>query len=299
MESTRRSTYLGIALMATTWSIYAIISTLAKHTYQYTPPIVAFFFQNFVALLIITPFLMKQGLGAFKPKLPHVLFWRCVGGTASFYCFFHCLGRLPLTNCTVLSCTAPLFTPLILLALWKRKSPWQVWLSLLLGFSGILIIFPPQTQSFNGHTLIGLLGGLGTAMVMFLIRALANEFYLRVMFYYLLTASLASFPFALSYFGSVPASIWPIFASIGALFSLAQVSYTLSLRKACPSLSAPFSYIFILMAVLIDALLYQRIPTIQNCIGISLVVIGGGVILQKLAKKDTEEEMCTERDSNP
>ncbi len=268
--------------MATTWSIYAVMSALAKHTYQFAPPTVSFFFQNFVALLIVTPLLLRGGWGSLKSKQPQLLFWRGIGGAASFYCFFHSLGTLPLTNCTVLGCTSPLFVPLILLAIWKRTSPWQVWGSLLLGFSGILLVFPPQSQSFNESTLIGLLGGLGTALVMFVIRALSTEPYLRVMFYYFLIASIAAFPFAMPHLGSLPAFTWPIYISIGCLFAIAQTAYTHSLRNACPSVSAPFSYVFILTAVLIDCITWQKFPTLQNCVGIGLVIGGGVMILMNL-----------------
>jgi drug/metabolite transporter (DMT)-like permease len=286
MHFSSRSSYLGIALMATTWSIYAIMSALAKYTYQFAPPTVSFFFQNFIAALVITPFLLRGGWSALKSKQPLRLFWRGIGGAASFYCFFKALETLPLTDCTVLNCTSPLFVPLILFAVWKRTSSWQVWVSLLLGFSGTLFVFPPQSQSFNESTLIGLLGGLGTALVMFILRSLANEPYLRVMFYYFLIGSIVSFPFALAHFGSLPAFTLPIYILIGALFALAQVAYTLSLRMVCPSISAPFCYIFILASVLIDCIVWQRLPSLQNCIGIALVIAGGGLVLVKLNRKE-------------
>ncbi len=287
-----RSNHLGISLMTATWSIYALMSALAKQTYIYAPPSVSFFFQNAVALVIIAPFLLKDGLGALKSSRPALLFWRGAGGAASFYCFFYALGSLPLTDCTLLNCTSPLFVPFILLIVWKRTSSLQIWGSLLLGFLGILIVFPPESQSVNVSSMVGLLGGLGTALTMFVIRALAEEPYLRVMFYYFLIASLASLPFAAPYFETIPGFLWPLYGSIGLLFVLAQIAYTLSLRWACPSLSAPFMYTFILSAILIDCIVERTFPSLHHSAGICLVMAGGGMILYNLKKR-------TERDSNP
>lgn len=276
--------------MTATWSIYALMSALAKQTYAVAPPCVSFFFQNAVALLCILPFLLKGG--GLKSTRKALLFWRGVGGAASFYCFFYALEELPLTDCTVLNSTSPLFVPFILLVIWKQRSSWLIWGSLLLGFAGILIVFPPESQSVNASSIVGLLGGLGTAMTMFVIRALSEEPYLRVMFYYFLIASLAALPFAAPYFGDLPGPLLLIYGCIGCLFAIAQVAYTLSLRKACPSLSAPFMYMFILWAILIDCLIEKQLPSLQHCMGISLVIAGGGMILLKLKKR-------TERDSNP
>lgn len=283
---------LGISLITTTWSIYALMSTLAKQTYAFAPPMVAFFFQNFVALLLITPFLLRRegGWRAFQSKKGFLLFWRGVGGAASFYCFFHSLGRLPLTDCTVLNCTSPLFVPFILLAIWKRTISWQLWGSVLLGFSGILLVFPPQSQGFNESTFIGLMGGLGTALTMFLIRSLSDEPYQRVMFYYFLIASASSFPFALSHIPNLPAEAVLLYVLIGLLFMLAQACYTLSFRYACPSILAPFTYVFILASILIECVAWQKFPALSHCAGIALVIAGGGMIVMK---------MRTERDSNP
>lgn len=282
MSEGRSTTYLGIIFMTITWILYAVMNALVKSTYQFAAPPVALFFQHFIPLLITAPLLLRGGVKALYSTRPRLLFLRALVGTSSFYCMFCALSHLPLTNCVVLQNTAPLFVPLISLIGWRKKSPWPIWAALALGFSGVLLVFPPQSQGFNAGTILGLLAGLTSGLAMFVLRALAQEPPLRIMFYFFLAGSLATFPLAAPHLSTLPLESLKYYVSLGSVFVIAQFVYMHSLRHCCPSISAPFSYSAVLGAGLIDLIVWNRFPSLSSAIGMLCVVAGGVTVLLQL-----------------
>ena len=79
------------------------------------------FFRNLFSLFLLTPWLLRSGVGGFKTGVPHVHLLRGIAGVGAMYCFFYAIANIPLANAMLLKLTAPLFMPL--LALWWLREP--------------------------------------------------------------------------------------------------------------------------------------------------------------------------------
>lgn len=264
----------GIGLMVLTWSLFAFMSAFAKAAYAYTNPKVTFFFQNFVGFLLVAALTVRPGFTLKSDRWP-LLLARGLAGALSFFCLFYSISRIPLTDGTVLNTTAPLFLPLFLHFWLKKKSSLKVWLSSLLGFIGVVCILKPGAEILQPAALPALFSGIGSAFVMILIRLLAGEDAKKIVFVYLLIASLSIFPFAASSLPSLPAASWPYLIAIGLLFGSAQIAYTKSLAYAEPTLLAPFVYTFVVVSGCLEWLVWDRVPSLLSAFGMLLIILGG------------------------
>ncbi len=286
----KEETGKGILLMALAWALFGLMAACGKYAYQYTTPKVTFFFQNFGAFVFLSLLFLRPGFSLFSSERWPLLIARGVFGAFAFYCFFLSISFIPLTDGTLLNTTAPLFLPLVLLLWRKQKSSAWVWSSAAIGFFGVLLILKPSREIFQLGSIPGLLSGIGSAIVIVLIRLLALENPKRVVLIYLLIASAAVFPFAAPALPHLPAAAWPALLLMGLLFGAGQFAYTRALAYGEPTLLAPFIYTFVLVASLLDWAMWDRIPTFWTFIGMMLIISGGILsILWSRAKEPVKE----------
>lgn len=265
----------GIFLMIVSWSFFALMNAVAKHAGGQIPFTVTLFFQNGVALLLLSPLFFRSDFSFFHTKQTKLLFLRAFFGVLVFVCLFFSLSLIPLTDALLLGNTGPLFLPFILHFWFKQKISPRIWISISVGFTGVLSIVQPSSQIFHFGSLFALLSGCLTGIVMIIVRQLSSEDCRRVILSYLGLATLCSLPLALPSLPSIPIKILPSLFLIGTLFSIGQWTYTRALSYADSTILAPFSYVFIIVGVCIDWAVWSRTPTLGTILGIILIITGG------------------------
>jgi len=272
---TSRSLLKGISLTIVSWSLFAIMNACAKHASSQISFTITLFFQNSVALLLLSPLFFCSDISFFNEKNAKLLLARGVLGVLVFICLFFSLPLIPLTDALLLANTGPLFLPFILYFWLKQKTSPRLWLSVLIGFLGVISIVQPSAQIFHFGSLFALLSGCLTGIVMVILRQLSSEDSRRVVLSYLCMATLSSLPLALPFFSSISIKALPSLFLVGTFFGIGQWTYTRALSYADSLFLAPFSYVFIVVGVLIDWLFWNRTPTIGTTIGIFLIFTGG------------------------
>ena len=112
-------------------------------------------------LLAFLIFALIQGHGipyrAARPLLCSLLalFW-----AGALFCLYFAIRFIPLPDAVLLLNTSPLFAPLINRIVLKRTETRSVWLGIILGFIGVVIILRPGAEVFQLYALIGLMAGL-------------------------------------------------------------------------------------------------------------------------------------------
>ena len=92
----------------------------------------------------------------------HIL--RAAAGLLSQVLMFVAVKRMPLVNAVLLSNSAPLFIPLVTWVWLKERIGGMVWVSLLIGFAGVILILKPglallsESHCAHRHQRGGLLG---------------------------------------------------------------------------------------------------------------------------------------------
>src|SRR4029079_2391983 len=77
----------------------------------------------------------------------HVM--RAAAGTACWYALFFAITRIPLSNATLLTYSAPLWMPLIAWAVRRQPVAGRTWLGAAIGFVGVLLVLQPQNRTFG------------------------------------------------------------------------------------------------------------------------------------------------------
>ncbi len=127
------------AIMA--YFLYSIAFLLMKTSHSSTLWIV--FSRSLVGLLLFFPFQIGKSPFWKTEKLPlHLL--RCSASFLGLFCSAYGVQYLPLVDAILLENTIPLFTPLVMWFLFRKKIKKIGLFALLLGFLGISFILKPR-----------------------------------------------------------------------------------------------------------------------------------------------------------
>lgn len=265
---------LGIFLIVLTWILFAIINAFVKVMSESLSTHAILFFQNFFAFLLFIPFICINP-NVLKTKKPALVILRAILGVLTYYLLFFSVKMIPLVDAALLSNTAPLFIPFILLFWIKKKISKMQLLGIFVGFCGVILILKPGVEIFSFGSIIALLAGMCTAMVMATVRLLSSESPVTVIFYYMLISSLILFPFLWLEWQTPSTKLWLFLIISGILMYFTQIFFTQAFKYACATNLGPFSYTFVIVAGIIDWLVWGNVPTLFSFIGIILVILGG------------------------
>lgn len=223
----------------------------------------------------------KEGLSFLKPKRPFVIIWRALFGALATLLYVIALQRIPLVNATLLFNTTPLFIPLLALVFFRRRVPAIAWLSILVGFAGIIFIIRPREDIYSSiGDWIGLASGFSLAIAFIIVGILTRtEPLKRINFYFFLIGSLVFVPWLvfLPSLPSLPTFLWSLAA--GGAFVLTQYFLVKAYSHAEPHEVGALQYSSVVFAGFFDWAIWHKVPTLFTFIGILLVIIGGALTI--------------------
>jgi drug/metabolite transporter (DMT)-like permease len=150
---------LGIVLITSAFLCAAIMSALSKEGAG-IPAWLILFLQYAISFIIFVPAALSQRIVRLKTEHLALQIFRSVAGSVCQLLFFVAVRSIPLLVAVLLSNAAPLFIPIVVY-IWFRKAVQPlVWISLLIGLFGIVLIIRPGPAMFhNPAALIALAAG--------------------------------------------------------------------------------------------------------------------------------------------
>jgi drug/metabolite transporter (DMT)-like permease len=275
---------LGIFYITTAFLSVAVMSALGKAAGQASTPnsipistATLVFFQNFIALLIFTPWVLRSGIANLKTmKVPlHIV--RALGGLLSQAFMFIAVQKMSLVDAVLLSNATPLFMPFLAWLWMKEKINTVVALSLLVGFAGVVTIIRPGENFFlHPISLIALGGAVFSAIGLLAVNKLSSsEPTDIILFYYFLISSVIAAPFAMMTWQTPHTREIIYLLGIGITMALAQALIVLAYRNAAAVILAPFNYSVVIFSGLIGWLVWNHKPDLISVLGVLLVAAGG------------------------
>ncbi|OBZ95732.1 membrane protein [Pararhizobium polonicum] len=250
------------------------------------------FFRSICALVPLGIWLGLQGnlieLTATRHFGGHVV--RSLSGTGGMFFSYLALAYLPLADATALSYAAPLFTVILAAVLLGEVVRAYRWSSVVIGFSGVLVMLSPHLGMFGTEgapdlssntaamlgAAAGLLAALFSALSSVQIRHLARtERPGAIVLYFSLMTTVIGLATAI--FGWIMPTLSQLclLAAAGITGGVAQILMTLSLRHALASLLAPFEYSTMLWSVLLGYILLGQLPVATTIAGAIIVAAAG------------------------
>lgn len=234
--------------------------------------------QYLISALLLAPAYARHASFRFSAPL---WVWHIVRGTSGllcFVCFYASLQHIPLADSVLLRNAAPLWVPIIGLALGLQVERRSL-LPIAIGLSGILLMMKPGQDGISGWHLIGSLAGFMFGIAMHATRELVQrEPQPRVLMMYFLISLACALPWALWQWQPIPFSslLWLLVIGLCLFGSLRLFTHAYSLVPA--QQVSPIAYTSVLFAGLLDWWIWEHAPDGLSLTGMGLV-IGSGALL--------------------
>ena len=184
---------------------------------------------------------------------------------------------LPLAEAISIAFAGPLFITTLAPYLLQEHVGLRRWIGVLIGFTGILIIFQPGTGVFQWAALLPLGASFTGALRDILTRKMSVSESSEALLLYSTIAvalgGLATAPF--TQWRSVAFEDWMLFVMTGLLIGVAHFFMIEAFRFAQASQVAPFKYTSVLWALMIGYWIFGDLPTLENVIGAAVVISSG------------------------
>ena len=274
-ESTR-SVVLGALLIVLAFACVAVMSAFGKAAKD-VPTGILVLFQNFISLLLFTPWVLGKGISELRTTRTWLHIVRAVAGLLSQVLMFVAVKKMPLVNAVLLSNSAPLFIPLVTWAWLKERIGGMVWMSLFVGFAGVILILKPGLALLSDPiALIAISAAAFSALALVAVNQLSNtEPPRRILFYYFLYSSAAAAPFALLKWTTPTYREWLFLGGIGLMMAVSQLLIILAYKHASAGRIAPFNYTVVIFSGLIGWVVWKNTPDLLSLAGVLLVTAGG------------------------
>ena len=280
-----RSTSIGVLITVLATLIYALFSALVKVNVHGVSIIQVAFIQylvNFLLVVVWHYLLPQEQKISLKTKRIGIYILRtCLGLFGVMFFYYLSMRFISLSDAVVLQSTSTLFIPMISFVFLKQKISKKLWLPIICGYIGVVLILRPDEGVLKAGALFGLIAGFSTGSVFVLLgRMTVTEPITRIIFYYSLFATLLSGFFSLFYWHMLPTYLLMVFIFTGALFWIYQCLIYSALKYMAPHIVGTLSYLTVVFSIIITLIFFKHKPPLLNYVGMLLIILGGvGTIL--------------------
>jgi drug/metabolite transporter (DMT)-like permease len=267
---------LGVLLTVLAFLSVAIMSAFGKAATKSVSSGVLVFFQNSISLVLLTPWIVRGGIGNLQTEHFWLHFVRGVSGLLSQYFMFIALNYISLVDAVLLVNAAPLFIPLVAWIWLKHGVSGRLWFSLVIGFVGIVLIIQPGRDVFSWATSLALVAGIFSAIALVTVGRLnITEPSTRILFYYFLISTVLTVPLLITEWSTPEPIAWIYLIGIGLTMAIAQLLLILAYEQASPSRVSPFNYSVVVFSGIIGWIVWNEVPNTLSILGTILVSAGG------------------------
>ena len=266
----------GAAWMVLAAFSYAVTGALVRHLADDFSVFEVAFFRCVVAVLMITPLILRSPAKSFRTiQLPmHV--WRVVFTYTGIMCWFYGVSAIPLADYYALQFTLPLFTIAGAVLFLGERVDAKTWLAVGVGFCGALVILRPGVIAVS----LGALAAVGAAVlfagVNTCVKVLSRKEATNVIMLY---ANALIIPLSL-----VPALFdwhtpgwadWPWLIGVGVFGTLGQYAITRASTVADARVVQPFDCTRLPFAAALGYVFFGEVSDVWTWVG-AVIIFGAG-----------------------
>lgn len=283
----KQNASLGISLTIAAYFVLSLFTALNKLVQEMgVSTLQVLLFDGSVgALCIVMAAGMRRDLSALKIKSPLQVLLMVLNVSAAFL-FFQAFPHLPLFNAYLIAFCGPLMIVTLSALSLKEKITVRQALTILCGFSGVVVALGPQEFIFNAAVVKMIAGTILFSIAQVLVRRMsADKSTLSFLFHFYAGMFLAA---ALLFQGSLvmpnTTKGWAMLLMLGVLDAASLAMIYLGLKYAKASTVAPFQYSAMLWMVLLDMALWDKIPPPHTWIGAAIIVSAGVYLIRQMRK---------------
>lgn len=270
---------LGIRYIILSALGFALMTSFVKLVNNYHIPVFEIVAVRSLVSLVLSYAVIKRKRISALGHNRKLLFARGAVGTLALICVYFSVTVLPLAEATIIQYVHPVFTALLAVIFLKEKVQNSTLICIALCIIGLVVIVDPRT-AFSADAnlplfsvLLALLGAFGSAVAYIIVKQLSKTEDSSVIIFYF---PMVALPLSIVLLGSdfvmpsINALILMIF--VGVFTQIGQLGLTKALQHEVASKITAFSYIQVVFAMILGAVIFNELPTLWT-------LIGGGFIL--------------------
>jgi len=271
-EYQKQAPLQGVLWMVLAAFFFAVSVGLGRYL---SPTIHAFeqtFWRQVLGLLIILPFVWRNGLIGLRTRQLKGHLVRNLIGYAGISLSFYCVTLIPIAEAMALQFTLPLFTIVYAMLILGEKVGPHRWAATATGFLGALIILRPGMIPIAFGAVVALASAAALAMSDTLVRRLSRgDTTLQIVFYGYLMQTPFSLAGALPVWTTPTAAEWPWLIALGACSFIAQWGLSRAFVLAEASLVSPILFLRLPVVAAIGYVFFAQVPDVWTWIGAAVI----------------------------
>ena len=233
------------------------------------------FVRQFVGLLVLLPFIVRNPVAALTLRRPMLMIVRCAVTSLSIILAFNSFHLLGLAEANALSFTRALFlVPLAALLLGERIDRHKL-LATVIGFCGVLVILSPGSASslLGWPAAQGLLAALLVSWSIVSVKSMTQDHsQLALLTWSLLLGTIFTAPFAYMTWRTPNLEDIALLAAMGVLGTISQACYIRGMALGEASMMAPLDYVRILFTTALGYVIFAELPLPGTYIGSAIII---------------------------
>ncbi len=260
------------------------------------PTIQKTFFRNLFALFIASGAMIKNRCSIVPPKGARLdLVLRSAVGYTGVILNFYAIGRLSISDASLLNKMSPFFAIIFSAFLLKERANKVQWAIITTAFIGALFVIKPTFQNAElGASIAGFVGGMCAGAAYTFVRRVTGKgvksYY--VVFFFSAFSTLAALPVTL--IGYQPMSVYQLLMLVGAGVSaaVAQFCITAAYSYAPAKEVSIYDYSQIIFAALIGFIVLDQVPDALSFVGYGIIIAAAFAMFRynNRSQNDTEEK---------
>ena len=271
----------GIAMAIASYAAFALHDAAIKWLVaDYSPWQVLFLRSIVIFTICLVIGRQRIVVRAVRSPIRGVLLARALGLLMAWLCFYTAARSLQLAELITIYFASPLLVALLAVPVLREVITRMRWISILVGFTGVLIACRPGDLSHAGAIGLALLAAVLWAGSMVMTRQIAiREPTLAQMAstsfaFVLVTGAAMPFEWHMPDLGSLAMTI-----GVGLLGALAQYLLIESVRRAPASVVSPLEFTALVWSFVLGYLIWFDVPGLNVFTGAALIMASGGLIV--------------------
>jgi drug/metabolite transporter (DMT)-like permease len=263
----------GAVLMIVAAAFFTSMTAMIRHLSTSIDPLELVFFRNFFGLVVLLPWLMRNGFGALRTSRLPLLLGRTAVGLTAMITWFSAISIMNLGDAVALSFTAPLFATVAAVFILGEVVRARRWTAVIMGFFGAMIILRPGVIEISPVAMMVLLSSLMMGLSVCLVKLLSRtEPVMTIVFYMVLFLTPASLIPALFVWTTPTLTELAWMLAIGACGSLGHICFTRAFSMAEATAILPFDFVRLPMMAVVGWLAFDQVLDFWSGVGAAVII---------------------------
>ncbi len=254
--------------------LFSVLNTIARDLTLHLDVYQSQFLRYLFGLLVILPWVWRDGWRTYMPVNMAGQFWRGGVHTLGLVLWFTALPQISLADMTAIGFTGPIF--IMIGAAWFLNEPMRKdrWIAAIIGFAGVMVVVLPKMSGDGGWYNLVMLASAPVFAASFLITKALTRYEKPgvIVLWQAITVTVLSLPMALPNWQMPTPMQWLGFAATGVLGTLAHYCLTRAFALADISATQSLRFLDLVWASLLGWLVFGDIPSQSTWLGAFVIL---------------------------